>query len=109
MSPRNAHQNRGIQRERDLVNQLRKEGWIAFRAPGSLGFADVIAMKNGEIMFIESKSNAESPYAKFGPEKRARLLEAARIAGATAWLVNWPKNKKQNWIHSDEWPKPREQ
>jgi Holliday junction resolvase len=107
--PRTGAQNRGIQRERDLVNQLRDDGWIAFRAPGSLGFADVIAMKDGIIMFIEVKSTNAGPYSHFLPGDRIKLLAAAKIAEAEAWLVHWPKNKRANWIHSDEWPKPREQ
>lgn len=34
---------RGHQRERDLVNLLRDQDWIALRAPASLGVAAVMA------------------------------------------------------------------
>jgi Holliday junction resolvase len=96
--------NRGHQRERDVVLQLRNEDYVAIRAPGSLGDFDVIACRGGHILLIEVKSTAGGPYERFGPADRARLRMAAEMAGATAWLVWWPKNGKAHWVHESAWP-----
>ena len=66
----------------------------------------MIAVRGGEIRLIEVKSRtADSPFAGFGPDKRAALLEAAEIAGGSAWLVSWPPRKSPRWIGSDDWPR----
>jgi len=39
--------SRGAARERQVRDQLTGEDWLAFRAPASLGCADVIALRNG--------------------------------------------------------------
>jgi Holliday junction resolvase len=97
--------SRGIQRERDLVNQLRNDDWFAMRAPASLGVADVVALKNGlRPRLIEVKSTAGGPYERFGPKDRSDLLFAANLAGADAYLVWWPPRGKARWIASHEWP-----
>ena len=96
---------RGIQRERQVRDLLRDQDWMTVRAAGSLGCADIIALKYGERpRLIEVKSTAGGPYERFLPADRHRLREAARMAGADAWLVWWPKNGKPHWIPSSEWP-----
>jgi Holliday junction resolvase len=78
---------------------------VAIRAPASLGVADVIAVRAGEIRLVEVKStSAPSPFASFGPAARSALQDAAEIAGGSAWLVHWPPRKPPRWIPSDEWP-----
>lgn len=100
-----ADSQRGIQRERDLVNRLKEEGWFAMRAPASLGVADVVALKAGEQpMMIEVKSTTAGKYASFGPEDREALSEVAAAADARAFLVWWPKRKQPEWIPEDDWP-----
>ena len=99
---------RGINRERQLVNALRETDWFAFRAPGSLGVADVIALKDGHTpMLIEVKSTHRGPYHGFLPADRADLAQTARWAGADAWLVWWPARAKPVWLAENEWPKAR--
>lgn len=100
--------SRGIQRERDLVNELRGQDWFAMRAPASLGIADVVALKDGmRPRLIEVKSTAAGPYEHFGPADRADLLFAATLAGADAYLVWWPPRAKAKWLRSDEWPRDK--
>lgn len=96
---------RGIQRERKVVDILAKQDWLAFRAPGSLGVADVIALRDGhQPLLIEVKSTAGGPYERFGPAKRKDLSFAAKLAGASAMLVWWPPRGKPQWIPESVWP-----
>jgi hypothetical protein len=114
--------SRGLQRERDLVNLLREEGWWAIRSPASKGDVDVVAVRAAkphgpvegllgscwaplpEVRFIEVKSTAAGPYSHFGPADRKELLAAANLAGATAELCWWPPRKKPVFVPSSEWP-----
>lgn len=95
---------RGHQRERDRVNWYRSEGWFAMRAPASLGAVDVVAIKDGEVRFEELKSTEAGPYSHFGPADRADLSSMAKIAGAAAFLVWWPKRSKPIVIPESDWP-----
>ena len=99
-----ADSRRGHQREREVVRQLRADGWIALRAPASLGVADVIAARAGEILLLEIKSTRAGPFAGFPPADRRALLEAAEVAGGQAFLVWWPPRRGPRWIPPDEWP-----
>jgi Holliday junction resolvase len=95
----------GHNRERQLVDLLADEDWIAFRAPGSLGCVDVVALKDGRRpRMIECKATAAGPYAGFLPADRKRLSETAKLAGADAWLYWHPKRAKGRWIAEHEWP-----
>lgn len=96
--------NFGHQRERELVNRLRAEDWFALRAPASLGVADVVALKDGVAHMYECKATAAGPYAGFLPADRKRLSEAARKAGALAFLCWWPKRAKPQFIAESDWP-----
>ena len=96
---------RGIERERTVRRKLEGEDWIVFRAAGSIGCADLVALRAGSIpMLVEVKSTAGGPYERFGPKQRQDLAAMARLAGAQAWLCWWPANAKQRWIRADEWP-----
>lgn len=95
---------RGHDRERRVVDVLRDEDWLAFRAPGSLGVADVVALREGSRpRLIEVKSTI-SPYAHFLPADRERLSLAAKLAGGDAYLAWWPSRGKLRWIAESEWP-----
>lgn len=96
---------RGHDRERAVAAHLRQHDWLAFRAPASLGVADVIALRDGSrSRLIEVKSTAQGPYEHFGPTDRARLTQAAQRAGADAWLAWWPPHGQLRWIPQHEWP-----
>ena len=95
---------RGHDRERRVVDRLRDEDWFAFRAPGSLGVADVVALRDGSRpRMIEVKSTI-SPYSHFLPADRQRLSQAAKLAGAEALLAWWPARGKLRFIAESEWP-----
>lgn len=105
---------RGIQRERDFKHRLEREGWLVFRAAGSLGCADLVAIRGrqfeewaSEVRLIEVKSTRSGPYHSFGPASRAALRVAARRAGASAWLVWWPPRARPVWIPETDWPAGR--
>lgn len=117
MSPSHASRKlRGTQRERAVKAWYEERDFVAFRAPASLGFADVIAMRKGtisessllgplaDVHFVECKSTAGGPYEHFRPEARKRLRNAAIRAGAEAWLAWWPSRGELKFIHSDDWP-----
>lgn len=100
-----AQVSRGIQREHQVRDLLLNEDWWVVRAAGSLGDADLVALKNGRRpKLIEVKSTAAGPYHSFGPKDRADLLAAAELAGADAVLCWWPSRGKPRWIASEEWP-----
>lgn len=89
-----------------MRDKLRDEDWIAFRAPASLGCADVVALRAGSVpRLIEVKSTAAGPYHSFGPKERARLSSAARLAGAEAFLYWWPPRGKMHVVAEAEWPR----
>lgn len=97
--------SRGHQRERAVKLLLEDDDWFVVRAAGSLGDADLVALKDGHRpRLIEVKSSAKGPYEHFWPADRARLLFAAELAGADAYLVWWPPRGKPTWILSDAWP-----
>lgn len=75
------------------------------RAAGSLGDADLVALKAGcEPQMVEVKSTSRGPYHSFGPKDRAELVAAAERAGAIAILCWWPPRKQPEWIPSSVWP-----
>jgi Holliday junction resolvase len=86
------------------VKMLRSQGYVAMRAPASLGVFDVIAVKDGRIRLIEVKSTTRSAWSGFLPADRSALLDAAQTAGAEAELCWWPKHRKPTFLTPDEWP-----
>ncbi len=101
------HSRRGHDRERALVRLLRQDPdgpWVALRAPASLGVADVVAVRAGEIRLVEVKSTRAGPFAGFGPADRRALLDAAEVAGGQAYLVWWPPRHPPRWMPPEEWP-----
>jgi Holliday junction resolvase len=100
-----ANKRRGTQRELAVRDWFRDRDWLAFRAPASLGVADVVAMKVGErSRLVEVKSTHRGPYHGFLPADRARLKLAAELAGADALLAWWPPRGELVFIPSDAWP-----
>jgi Holliday junction resolvase len=96
---------RGINRERQLKARLEGEDWFVTRAAGSLGDADLVALKDGkQPLLIEVKSTTAGPFHSFGPQDRAALLLAAKIAGARAVLCWWPPRRDPVFIYEHQWP-----
>ena len=112
--------NFGHARERQVKKLLEEEGWFVIRAPGSLGVADLVAIREEShcygwddydvshpvVRFVECKANEKGgPYMNFRPPDRQALIEAAEKAGARAELAYWPKRGNLVWIGSEAWPK----
>lgn len=96
---------RGHQRERAVKDWHAERDWLAFRAPASLGVADVVALRDGSrSRLIEVKSTAQGPYERFGPADREKLRQAAKLAGADAFLAWWPPRGELRMIPAAEWP-----
>lgn len=96
---------RGRQRERDLKRQLEEKGYWVVKAGGSLGDADLVALKAGERgKMIEVKSTTDGPYKSFGPKDREDLYNAAQKAGLEPYLVWWPPRKEAKWFNWTMWP-----
>ena len=102
---------RGAARERQVLELLRAEWWLAMRAPASRGFCDIIALRamppvyhGSDVRLIEVKSTQRNPWNDFGPAARQALSAAARQAGASAWVAWWPLHGKLQWIPESEWP-----
>ena len=102
---RTGAQRRGIERERMVRKRLDADDWWTARAAGSIGDADLVALKDGHRpRLIEVKSTIHL-WDGFGPKDRADLKWAAWLAGAEAWLYWWPKGKRDPiCMRSDEWP-----
>ena len=101
--------SRGITRERQVRRLLEAEDWWVVRAAGSLGDADLVALKPGKRpLMVEVKSTAGGPYEHFGPKDRGDLLFAAALAGADAVLCWWPPRGEPTWITPDCWPGRRQ-
>lgn len=97
--------SRGHNRERQVKLLLQDQDWWVTRAAGSLGDADLVALKAGKRpMLIEVKSTAGGPYERFGPADRASLIFAAELAGADAVLCWWPPRGQPRLIPAEEWP-----
>ena len=96
---------RGAQRERQVRTRLDGDGWLTIRAAGSLGVADVVALRDGSRpLLIEVKSTTGGPWERCGPRDRERLSLAARVAGADAVIAWWPRGGELRWITEEEWP-----
>lgn len=97
---------RGRAREREVKKKLEADGWFVIKAGGSLGEADLVALKAGRRgWMLEVKSTAGGPYERFGPEKREALYDAAEKAGLEPYLVYWPPRKEMKFIGWPQWPK----
>lgn len=64
-------------------DDLARNGYTVFRAAGSKGPADLIALKDGEVLFVNVKRDTLP-----SPAERAALLALARLlpgVGAAIW------------------------
>lgn len=98
---------RGAEAERHLVLQLRADGYYATRAASSKGAADIIAIKPGQVLFIQVKAGAgrESP-----AERRALLDLAACLphVGVPVVAENPQRRDGRLWRLTGTGPRQRE-
>jgi len=94
----------GTKREHMVRDWLLERDFWVCRATGSLGDADLVALKAGDRRLVEVKGSKHGPYHDFGPSDRADILFAARLADCTAWLAWWPPRGQLQWIPAEDWP-----
>jgi hypothetical protein len=94
----------GTRREHQVRDWLLERDFWVCRATGSLGDADLVALKPGDRRLVEVKGSKTGPYQDFGPADRAALLFAAELADCSAWLAWWPPRGELRGIGSSEWP-----
>lgn len=74
----NLQRGRGDYLERQVRHALEAHGWVVVRAAGSLGVADLVALRYANTpLLVSCKVSGLAP-----PAERAALLEAAERAGA---------------------------
>lgn len=87
------------------MSKLRAEGWIVYRAAGSHGCADLVALMAGRTpMLVQVKASAKGPWDHFRPDERVALRAEAERAGADAVLCHWPARGSMLLLHSEGWP-----
>jgi Holliday junction resolvase len=72
-----SHYARGTAFERTVRTALRDDGYEVIRSAGSKTKIDLVAIKRGELLFVQCKINGLCP-----PAERARLRDLAGMAGA---------------------------
>ncbi len=85
---------KGARAELELLHFLNSKGFAVIRAPssgGDLSPVDVVAIKRGLIIAIESKNHAKKP--KLPQDRIDRLKEWSDKAGAITFLGWRTKNK----------------
>ena len=97
---------KGAKKERQSKALLEADGWHVTKAGGSLGCADLVALKDGERpLLVQVKATAAGPFNGFGPVDRAELLSVAKAAGAVPLLAWWPlRAREHRLIDETEWP-----
>jgi Holliday junction resolvase len=78
------NRQRGDYFERQVRDTLAANGWLVIRSAGSLGIADLVALRKGHAPRLVSCKLG----GRIDPAERTALLDAADAAGADA-LVAW--------------------
>ena len=86
-----AANRKGHRRERELLDKLNREGFVAHRIAGSGkgedAICDLIAVKNGKTYFFEVKSRKKIFYTKSHRKQLEDLVEVAKTCGAKPQLA----------------------
>lgn len=119
--------SRGAARERQVKRMLEEDGWVIARSAGSKSCVDIWAMKRRlavfneesslvsvvvsaaatEVLAVQVKGNAGSPWMHFRTVERAELGLLAAKAGATPYLIHWPPHGELRWYSEKDWPEAR--
>jgi Holliday junction resolvase len=94
------------------MDLLASEGWLCASRRHIGGAGDVLAVTDSftgwpQMLLIEVKSTARSPWVAFGPDDRQALVETAEKHGAEAWLYWWPPRGKLARIRASDFPPDR--
>jgi len=66
------------------------KGFVVYRSAGSKGAADLIALRDGQIVLIQVKVNSKPSRSEV-----AKLLKEAKKCKATALVVVWNSKKRE--------------
>jgi len=66
------------------------KGFVVYRSAGSKGAADLIALRDGQIVLIQVKVNSKPSCSEV-----AKLLKEAKKCKATALVVVWNSKKRE--------------
>ena len=93
MTPGNRNKRNGTVRENRVKELLEEDGYYVVRAAGSLGAADLIALKPGQTLLVQVKSEAY-----LGPGEWNDLWFAAQAAGGIPiHAANLPGSRRVVW------------
>jgi Holliday junction resolvase len=81
-----SNQSRGIYLERAVMDVLHDHGWTVIRSAGSHGAADVVGVKPGVCVFIQSKMRL----ALLGSREWTTLWDLSQKAGAVPIVAYRP-------------------
>jgi Holliday junction resolvase len=82
-----SNRQRGDYFERQARDALEARGWYVIRSAGSLGVADLVALRLGNTpMLVSCKLSG-----RIGPSERFDLLEACRLSGARGVVAMRPR------------------
>ena len=97
---------KGSRRERELLELLSKQGYVVHRVAGSgLGqeaICDLIAVKDGQVQFIECKSRKKVYYSKNNLEQLLCMIQSAKSCKARPILAVKINYKKWQIIDIEE-------
>jgi Holliday junction resolvase len=83
--------SKGSRRERELLTFLTKQGFVVHRVAGSgLGeeaICDLVAVRDGEIHFVECKSRIKAYYTKQNQEQLSQLVKISNSCKAKPILA----------------------
>lgn len=82
-----SNRQRGDYFERQVRDTLRAHGWVVVRSAGSLGVADLVALRKGNTPTLVSCKLG----GRIGPAERTAILDAADMAGARAVVAMRPR------------------
>lgn len=84
------HYDNGRAFEYRVRDDLTKDGYDCIRAAGSKGKIDIIALKTGQVLFVQVKrTDGQIP-----PADRAELLRLARLVDAVPLVAYQPVPRK---------------
>lgn len=87
-APRQGKYRLGRAVEYRVRDDLRKRGWFVMRSPASKSPIDLVAVRTGDVLFIQVKRSMALP-----PKEWNELLEVAEPAGAIPLLAGSPTGR----------------
>lgn len=98
---------RGYTFERAIMADLTEDGYLCVRAGGSHGIADVVALKTGQVLLVQAKTDGAITIADWNkmyalaPSVGAVPLLAWRPQRGRIeyWLMTGPRQPRKDWPH----------